>query len=199
MVSEHQAPPHKLMSEYQIGQDVWYCRRFQPPQPAVIVSIDRGVVPPSYAIRLGDHVRDTEADRLFPRNPGEAAPSQGAMFGTPALSHLVKKEEEPEEDFGGYEEAAPQPPFTQVASMSAQSPHQHEEEEDFGDFTEAAGHPQQNPKIAQDRYRPVHSSQHQAGGRQFPAGLSAYLMCAKHPPLNHHVQVCTPEFVSVRR
>lgn len=132
------------MVAYEVGQEVWYCRRFQPPQPAVIASVDRSIIPPSYGIRLGDNFRDTEGDRLFPRRPGEAGPSQGAVFGKP--SPHEPSEDGSDDTFGGFE-AAPSP------SVSQPEPHQLTQEdqgEDFGDFAEASG-PTQNPMASSVR------------------------------------------------
>ena len=117
-----------------IGQDVWYCRRFQPPQSAVVSSVDRSVVPVSYGIRLADgRIRDTEADRIFPRLPGEAGPSQGAMFGSPAA---LEPSGDQSDGFGDFE--GPPHPSANTLPSTAQWQHKVEsEEEDFGDFAEA--------------------------------------------------------------
>jgi hypothetical protein len=40
-----------------------------------VVAVDRAVQPPSYAVRVGGSVRETEAERLRPRGPGQAPPA----------------------------------------------------------------------------------------------------------------------------
>ena len=54
-----------------------------------VCSVDASVQPPSYGIELGDHFRETEANRLAPRGsgPASAPPSSAAKQGD-LLSHL---------------------------------------------------------------------------------------------------------------
>ena len=121
------------MSELAVGQDVWYLRRFQPPRPGVIASIDRSVQPPSYGVRLGDFTRETEQDRLAPRLPGEkgpALPPDWHQGGAPA-----------EDEFGGFEAADEFGEFAapQLAAQPAGHSSSPAHEDKFGDFTACAG------------------------------------------------------------
>jgi len=53
-----------------------------------VVAVDRAVQPPSYAVRVGGSVRETEAERLRPRSPGQAPPAgERPLCGAAGAAH----------------------------------------------------------------------------------------------------------------
>ena len=115
--------------------------------------MDITVDPPSYAVDLGESVRETEAHRLQPRQAGEAPPS------VPAQRPL----------------AVP----TAVPQQAALA----EGDDDFGDFADAAvaGQPGVSPSVPQSHANGVMPSAN--GFRSSAGGFNSYLNgFAHHQP-----------------
>ena len=88
-----------------------------------VVSVDVTVDPPSYAVDLGDSVRETEAHRLQPRQAGEAPPSVPAQrpLADPALEPQQAVLDEEDDDFGDFADA----PEAVQPCVSPRVPHSH--------------------------------------------------------------------------
>ena len=86
-----------------------------------VVGVDVTVEPPSFAVDLGESVRETEAHRLRLRHLGTAPPSVPAPG--PLPSTAPEPQIEDDDDFGDFAEADSDMPW---ASTNGHQPHQHQ-------------------------------------------------------------------------
>lgn len=87
--------------------------------------MDITVQPPSYAVDLGESIRETEAHRLRARQPGEAPPSAPAQRSVSSASEPLAAPqpaalEEEEDAFGDFADAAATQPWSDFNGHQAQ-------------------------------------------------------------------------------
>lgn len=85
--NDSQATPGAVDVLYSRGDAVWYRQTDGTEVPATVVAVDMAVYPPSYGVKIGDNIRETEASRLKTRGSAKTLPTQFQNFVSPAKPH----------------------------------------------------------------------------------------------------------------